>query len=102
MSSAERAQFLENKNIILFGAGNYGRKAFDILNECRADVVAVIDSDKEKHGKNFGSYKIQPVEAIDSLYQSKQAYIVIANHNNLVEMIKMLLKKGFDRLIIIT
>lgn len=102
LSSDERAQSLENKNIILFGAGNYGRKAFDILNECRADVVAVIDSDKEKHGKNFGSYKIQPVEAMDSLYQSKQAYIVIANHNNLVEMIKMLLKKEFDRLIIIT
>lgn len=102
LESDRRNEFLKNKNIILYGAGDYGKRALAILNECDANIMAVVDSNVEKHGKTFGNYIIQSSVDIKSFYISDQTYVVVANHYHLTEMVKNLLDQKIDRLLIIT
>ena len=98
----KRKKFLENKKIILFGAGNYGMRAFRELHSYFADIVAVVDSDQKKCGENFEGYQIQNVINIKKIYELENAYIIIANHKNLEEMVQGLLNQDIDRLAVIT
>lgn len=98
----KREEFLKNKNVILYGAGDYGKRAYINLMECGVNILAVVDSDVRKHGKIFGNYIIQSSNDIKSFYISDQTYVVIANHHSLVEMVKDLLAQKIDRLLLIT
>lgn len=98
----KREEFLKNKNIILYGAGNYGKKALMTLIAYDANILAVVDSDIKKQGEMFGNHTIQFSGGIKSLYTLGQTYVVVANHDHLVEIIKDLLSQKIDRLLIIT
>lgn len=102
IEQTERKTFFRNKNVILFGAGNYGRKALKSLVNCHANIIAVIDSDPAKFGNMIGEYRIQAAAEIKSIYKREDTCIVIANHQNLVEMVRGLLNQEIKNLAIIT
>lgn len=99
----ERKQFFErNKKVILFGAGNFGRKAMEELGRYGAEILAVADSDPQKHGNMFGSHVIIAPGDIRQIYKAEQAYIVIANNRNLEEMTEQMMEQGMERIAVIT
>ena len=99
----ERKNFFEiNRKVILFGAGNFGRKAMGELLGYGADIVVVADSDPGKCGCMLENYVICAPEDIRQFYEAEQAFIVIANNKNLVEMTDQMLEQGMKRIVVIT
>lgn len=64
------------KNVLIWGAGVWGRKAFDILSPYKDayHIVAFGDNDSNKIGKMFCN---RPVWGIDMLEQDKQINLII-------------------------
>lgn len=48
-----------NKKIVLYGAGEQGRKLIDILQFCNIEIATIVDSNAEKWGTCLGGYRIE-------------------------------------------
>ncbi len=71
---AQIGMVIHMKKILIFGAGFYGRLAFEQMDE--RDIVAFIDNDKSKQGKSFcGKLVISPEKAL----RYNDGHIVIAS-----------------------
>lgn len=99
---SDRKKFFKTNDVILFGAGDFGRKALDELVAYKANVVAVIDSDPMKKGMMLGKYCIESRNLLKSIYVSERHFVVVANNIHLKEMIKGLLDEGIGNIAIIT
>jgi len=102
MPEERRNFFHENSKVILFGAGEFGRKAFDELLGYGADMVAVADSDPRKYGSMLGSHAIISPDGMKRLYEAEGACIVVANNKSLEEMTERIMGQGMERIVIIT
>lgn len=98
----ERGNLFKNKKVILFGAGNFGRKAIEELAGYGAEIVAVADSAPEKRGSRVGGNMVLAPDDIGRIYEEEQALIVIANNKNLEEMAEQMTVQGMERIAIIT
>lgn len=67
---------ISNCNLYLYGAGEYGEKATDILEKKGFKVTGFIDSDKRKVGKYIKGYYINSLEDV---LKDKNAYILITS-----------------------
>lgn len=97
----ERQEWFQNKNILLYGAGNLGRQAAKELLHYSINDFSVYDADPQKQGTNLGGYKIKDPAAIVDDYRKAGSVVVVANNLSLVEIIEMLLQKGIDRIALI-
>lgn len=81
------------KNVLIWGAGMWGRKAFDILNPYKNayNIVAFGDNDSNKIGKEFCG---KPIWGSDILEQNKQIDLIIvaASADKMIEIKKQLEK----------
>lgn len=87
----ENIDILFEKDIIIYGAGNYGKKSIEILEEAGFSVLAVCDSAVEKWGGCFcEQYKIiSPIE-LSKICKEKNIAIIITMSNP--EYVKQVLK----------
>lgn len=98
----QRDEFFAGKEVVVFGAGKFGKQAMDELETRGVRIIAIVDSDSTKAGNLFGKYKIQLVDELDKICRGIQPVIVIANHKYLVEMVEQIEKKGMNNIAIIT
>ncbi|GFI22652.1 abequosyltransferase RfbV [Lachnospiraceae bacterium] len=85
-----RKNFLLDKQILIYGAGEYGHKVYKELMEYNATIIGVADSAESKKGLLFEGFKIMTVEEMVELYTSQELYVLVANHFYLEEMIATL------------
>lgn len=98
----QREKFFSNKDVVIFGAGNYGKWAMNELEAKGVNIIAIVDSDADKVGNLFGNHKIQSIDKLDEICCEIQPIIVIANHNHLPEMAGQILEKGIHDIAVIT
>lgn len=98
----KRYVFFKNKEVIIFGAGRYGKKVLQEIKNYDANVIGVIDSDPLKQGKTFYDYTIQSPQEVYQSYVSNKPVIVVANHYHLEDMINTLLENEISHIAIIS
>lgn len=102
ISPDDRKTFFGQKEVVIFGAGNYGEKSFRELQNYDATVVEVMDSDFSKNGQMFCGQIIRMPEQILDTCKENGWIIVVANHFHLEDMVDMLLKNGLESIAIIS
>lgn len=102
LEKEHRKEYLKNKKIIIYGAGNCGRKVYQDLQTYNVSVIGIADSDCSKENKEFNGFHIMSVENMIALYKEQKAYVLVANHFCLEEMINVLLENGVERIAIIS
>ncbi|MCI1715483.1 FkbM family methyltransferase [Clostridium sp.] len=87
-----------NGNVILFGAGGYGRLMFSIFKKLNMKIKYFCDNDINKHGKNIDEIKvISPNEL--SQFKRDTPIIITSDYNNyFCEIYEQLKKMKFDNL----
>ncbi len=100
ISTDKRKDFFAGKEVFIFGAGKYGERALQELEDYNIKIKGIIDSDPSKKGKQFGKYTIQfPKEMINEWVDTN--VIVVANHFHLVEMVCYLLENNINKIALI-
>lgn len=102
ITSDRRHTFFERKNILVYGAGSFGKKALMELRNYNTNSIMVFDADEGKWGKMLEQTMIYPAKDLVSIYHSKKCVTVVANNRSLVEIIEMLRLDGIDEIAIIT
>lgn len=102
VEAEKRKQFFEKEEVVIFGAGNYGKKVLQQLKKYDVMVVAVIDSDPLKQGSLFYGYTIQNPSIIYEIYKESRPIVVVANHFHLEEMVNTLLENKVDNIALIS
>jgi abequosyltransferase len=97
-----RKTYFKNKYVLIYGAGNMGKKAITDLKKYDVNIMAVIDSDMTKVGKRLEGYIINHIDYLEMHYFENNCIVVVANCNSLEEIIDMLLEKNINNIAIIT
>ena len=80
---------VKEKQTVLFGCGNLGKKAYKYFSKNKISIKAVVDNDKRKWGGKFCGKKIEnPVAVIEKF---TDAYFLIANVNHAKDIQKQLI-----------
>lgn len=101
VSQEEQKKFFENKKVVIYGAGDYGRQAYMKLQTYHAQIIGVADSDERKKGTVFEECYIIAIDEMKKIYEEQKPYIIVANHFHLQDMIQRLLKEGIQNIKII-
>lgn len=99
---AERKDFYDGKKFIIYGAGTYGRKAYQDLKAHGAAIIGIADSAYSKIGLAFEELNIVSVSEMKKLYNEQDAYVLVANHLALESMVCILFENQIERIGIIT
>lgn len=97
-----RKKKFADKNVLLYGAGNLGRKALAELKSYCPHSLAVYDADKNKWGKMIEGYEILPAEDLYRAYEQGHAIVVVANQVFLEDIINGMRKCNVREFAIIT
>jgi Glycosyl transferase family 2. len=98
ISGAHLAQKLRQREVIIFGAGEYGVRTYKKAVDAGARVIGYADSSKEKEGIVIDKYMIMSPEKMISEYMDSTAIILVANHHCLPEMIDYLISNNVGRI----
>lgn len=83
----------KDKKIIVFGAGDYGKRAFSVLGK---RIAYYVDSNPEKIGKKFNEIEIISVNKLIKIYNDYQVLIAVSEEK-LIDIIDILLSHGINR-----
>lgn len=83
---------LENRKIILFGAGKLGNKVIDILIQNQTTILGVCDNAASLHGTVINGYEVRPV--FETVRKFPDASYLIVSRNYGEEMKAQLLNEG--------
>lgn len=100
--SWERAEYFNGKDVLVYGAGNLGRKAVLELETYSVNSLRVFDADSNKWGNKIEGYEICSVETLYSIYKAGPCAVVVANCRSLVEIVEVLRENGIEKISIIT
>lgn len=85
-----------NEKIIIYGAGERGKRLIEILDFCNVPIAVVIDSNSEKWGNYIDDYRIESPDILLQMIDYKLC-ISIANDDVKEEIREMLIGKyGFN------
>jgi|GEM_PF-2217024 glycosyltransferase involved in cell wall biosynthesis len=93
---------LKDKKVVIFGAGDYGKRTYNVLMAKNIEVDAVVDSDSNKIGKEFADLTIISYENMLQSFDKEKLFVIVANHFNLVNMIEKLNKSEVNNIGIIS
>lgn len=91
---------VNNKKIVLYGAGIRGKRISMIMQKCGFEVFCFVDRDDKKVGTMLDGKQIFPVEQLDVLDNSFICYITILNENA-CEDVKDTIKKRNPNLTVV-
>ncbi len=97
----ERRNFFKDKYILLYGAGNLGKKAVAELTGYHFNNLKIFDADETKWGKDIQGYRIYPVDDLFTEYDRRECVVVVANSFSLAEIITTLQNRGIKKFAII-
>lgn len=98
----ERMNFFNRKNVIIYGAGKYGRKALAKLQEIDVNILGFSDIDKNKQGTYVDKYIIFDFDKLLKYYELLECVVVVANNKSLVDIIYKLEKFNIKNIALIT
>lgn len=102
----QNVDLLFNTDIVIYGIGNYGKSALDMLEMAGASVFGICDSDVSKWGTEIGdrAFKIMsPMELSELTKERKVTVIITINSPQCVkEVLKMLDYCGLKDLVCYT
>lgn len=98
----DRKEILNRKNIIIYGAGNYGKKVYAELAKYNVNILGVADSDDSKRGIAFGSHFIISTNDMLEICRNEDVYVLVANHFGLETMVNYLLENKIEQIGIIS
>lgn len=84
----------EGKRLVIFGAGQWGRKILSVLLQNKSDIQGICDNSGILQGTIENGFEIMAVE--DAIKRFPNACFLIANRKNGEEMKKQLLKNGIE------
>lgn len=87
---------LFEKKLVLFGAGEYGRRTFHLLSKCGIGVNCFADNDEKKAGSIFCGCRIISVSALQKLCMESGTAIIIASLRYEDEIIEGLYERGLQ------
>ncbi len=97
----QRAAVFSGKNVMVYGAGNYGRKAIAELEGYTLGSLSLFDSDEKKWGQEVDGYKVGRLEELKEKYGQEDSLIVVANNRSLVEIVDKLIQDGMANIALI-
>lgn len=98
----KRYCFFNGKNVLVYGAGIFGKMALMELGKCQVGSVEVFDADSDKWGKRLEGIVIKPAQELFMAYDSKECVVVVANNKSLIEIVELLRLNGVDEIAVIT
>lgn len=96
------ADYFNNRMCVIYGAGNYGRRALGYLEDNNVNVIGFCDLDINKQGTYIDKYEIFDYSKLLSIYAQESCCIVVANNHSLVEIISKLISDNVTDIAIIT
>lgn len=87
----KRREYYAEKEIIIFGAGEYGNRTQMELEKYHANIIGFCDNDMDKQGKMKNGYPIYSFEELLDIYKEKKNAIVIANNRLKEKIVEQLL-----------
>lgn len=98
-----RKEYFIDKFVIIYGAGELGKRALNELKNYGAYIVGFCDRDKEKAGTTVCDVPVFNVERLlEYSKDDNEIEVVVANFYSLVSIVKMLEQKGIWKISIIT
>lgn len=98
----KRYYFFKGKNVLVYGAGVFGKMSLIELKKCQVRSIEVFDADKDKWGNRLEGIVIKPGQELFMAYGSKKSVVVIANNKSLIEIVELLRLNGVDEIAVIT
>lgn len=71
----------QNKKIVFYGAGILLEEFLNTFDVSQLNIIGIIDSNKEKYGKNINNIKIYPQEALAGLNANILVISIISKEN---------------------
>lgn len=102
IESDKRANFFGSRNVLVYGAGDYGKKALIELESYNVNSLMVFDADPEKWGSRLEGHTVCPAKELYSIYYSGEYIVVVANNKALIEIVEMLQEYRIEKIVIIT
>lgn len=96
-----REDYFAGKNVMVYGAGNLGRRAVAELSGYQVGSLSLYDSDEKKQGQQMEGYTIGNLVQLKEKYSEGDGLIVPANNLSLVEIVDRLLQEGMTDIAII-
>lgn len=93
---AQRSEYYAHKNVVIFGAGEYGTRTQLEMEQYHANIIGFCDNDMEKRGKIKSGYRIYSFAELLDMYKDRKAEIVIANNRAKSKMAEQLINYGVD------
>lgn len=93
---------LDDCSIVIYGTGDYGNRTYNVLNKngiVRNIVFA--DSSSDKVGGYINGCRIISVDEMVNRSKENDAFVIVANHFNLCDMVYLLENRQVDRIGII-
>lgn len=97
----ERGKYFDGKNVILYGAGNFGSKAMEELSQYHLKSLTVYDSDPLKQGCLFYGHRIKSTEGLLEEYTKNNSIVIVANNLALADIIEMLVRMEINNIALI-
>lgn len=97
----EREKYFDGRNVILYGAGNFGSKAMEELSQYHLKSLAIYDSDPRKWGRLFGEHRIKAMEGLLEEYTKNNSIVIVANNLALADIIEILVGMGINNIALI-
>lgn len=97
----QRIDYFAGKNVLVYGAGNLGRRAMAELSGYSAAGLFLYDSDWKKQGQMLDGYRIGSPEQLKEKYREGGGVVVPANNLSLVEIVDRVLQDGMTEIAII-
>lgn len=97
----QRGNYFAEKNVLVYGAGNLGRKAVAELSSYQVKGLSLFDSDENKWGQKVDGYRVGSLTELEQSCRRDGSEIVVANNLSLVEIVDGLLQKGLTNIAII-
>lgn len=102
ISTKQRRSYFENRNVLVYGAGIFGKKALRDLKECNTESIMVFDADANKWGSEIEGYIVNPAEKLFAVNCNKNCVVVVANNRCLIEIVEMLRFNQVEEIAVIT
>lgn len=98
----KREERFSKKTVIIYGAGNYGKKALRKLEGYCKRIIGFCDSDENKQGTYIAKYPVFGIEELCMYHKAQECIVVVANNKSLEDIINTLNSRGIQDIALVT
>ncbi len=98
----ERESFFSEKNVLIYGAGIFGKKVYGELKKYGAVLKGIADSDEAKKGMRFEEFAVMSVKDMLEVCGKWDTCIIVASHMGVEAMINTLIENKIEKIALIS